>query len=221
MPRASPFAPSVRAKVAQCVATCIPVVPRFRDGARFHVRRVGAVLGFCETEGDDALALEAAEDELLLLRLGAEFLEHGDEREIAHDRVLVLKVVVEAEALCREMLADHRHPEVGAILAAVLFRCGETPVAGGVGAALGFGEEGFPFRAGKAVVLEIGARPFAAVVEVADVIVRALERPDLCFDEGVKFGEIGDELGGQIEIHGSSPRLPDRHAPGRASTARD
>ena len=155
-----------------------------------------------EAEGGDAFAGKAAEDELLLLRLGAETFEHGDEREIAHDAVFVLQIVVQAQPLGGELVADHRHPQVRTILAAIFLWCRKTPVAGLVGADAGFAQQQFPFAPWQPTVLEIGARPFAAVIEETDIVVLLLQRLDLGFDEGVKLGQIGNQIGGQREIHG-------------------
>jgi hypothetical protein len=52
---------------------------------------------------------------------------------VAHDRVLVLQVAVQAEALAGQVLADHRHAQVGAVPAAVLLRERVPEVAGRVG----------------------------------------------------------------------------------------
>ena len=115
--------------------------------------------------------------------------------------MFVLKVVVEAEALGGEVLADDRHGEVGAALAAHAFGPGVAVVAGLVGDLAGFGEEFFPFVQGKPALVPIGAGPFAAVVEEADVVVAVLDRLDLGLDEGVELVEIGLQAGGKIEIH--------------------
>ena len=164
-------------------------------------------MGFGEAKGGDALALEPAQDELLLLFLGAEFLEHRDEGEVADNRMLILQIVVQAQALCCEMLADHRHPQVGAILAAIFLRRGKAPVPGGIGAALRLAQQLFPVVARQAAIVEIGARPFAAMVEKADIVVRLFERLDLLRDERVELGEIGGQLRRKREIHGCILRL--------------
>src|SRR5258708_33052506 len=57
----------------------------------------------------------------------------------------------------------------------------------------------------QAAILEIGTRPFAAVVEKADVVVGRFQRLDLARDESIEFVEIGDEVGGQCKIHGGLP----------------
>ena len=127
-------------------------------------------------------------------------------RQIADDRMLVLQVVVQAEALRGEMLADHGHPEVGTVLAAIALRDREAQMAGGVGEILGLAQQRFPFMPRQAAILEIGARPFAAMVEEADVVVGLFQRLDLARDEAVEFVEIGCEVGRQVEIQGGLSR---------------
>ncbi|MGY2934422.1 hypothetical protein ACVWZ6_004024 [Bradyrhizobium sp. GM6.1] len=172
--------------------------------ARFHMGGVRAVIWLGQAEGDAVLALDRAVDHRLLV-VASVAIEHGGDGEVADDGMLVLEVVVQAEALGGKVLADDRHPEVGAILAAILLRHRKTQMAGGVCEILGLAQQRLPFVARQAAILEIGARPFAAVIEEADVIVGRLQRLDLLFDEKVELCEIGDEIGRQREIHGSLP----------------
>ena len=79
-------------------------------------------------------------------------------------------------------------------------------MAGGVGEILGLAQQRFPFVPRQAAIVEIGARPFAAVIEEADVVVGLLQRLDLARDELVEFVEIGDQVGWQIEIQGGLSR---------------
>ena len=79
-------------------------------------------------------------------------------------------------------------------------------MAGGVGKILGLAQQRFPFMPWQAAVLEIGARPFAAMVEEADVVIGLLHRLDLAGDEVVEFVEIGREVGRQVEIQGGLSR---------------
>ena len=72
-----------------------------------------------------------------------------------------------------------------------------------IGAAFGFTQEGFPFRAGQAVILKIGAGIFAAMVEKADIVVCLLEWMDFSFNERILFFEIGLQISWDIEIHES------------------
>jgi hypothetical protein len=55
-------------------------------------------------------------------------------------------------------------------------------------------------------IVEIGARPFAAMIEKADIVVGLLDRLDLFGDETIKLGEIDDQIGGQVEIQGGLSR---------------
>ncbi len=104
------------------------------------------------------------------------------------------------------MLADHGHPEVGTVLAAVALRNRKAQVAGGVREVLRLAQQRFPFVTREAAILEIGARPFAAVIEEADVVIGLLQRLDLACDEPVKLVEIGCEVGRQVEIQGGLSR---------------
>ena len=168
---------------------------------RLHVGGVGAVVRFGEAEGDAPGALEPAEDEFGFLFLGPPLVEHGDEGEVADDGVLVLQIIVQAEALPRKMLADHRHPEVRAVLAAIALGGGEAPMARLVGAAGGFLQKLLPLVPGQPAALEVRARIFAAVIEEADVVVLRFERLDLGGDEGVEFIQVGLKVGGDGEVH--------------------
>ena len=141
--------------------------------AGFHVRRVRAVLGLGQAKGDAVFAV--IEPSIIAFWSSrAVAVEHGDDRQIADDRMLVLQIVVQAEALGGKMLADHGHPEIGAVLAAIALRDREAQMAGGVGEILGLAQQRFPFMPRQAAVLEIGARPFAAMIEEADVVVGLL-----------------------------------------------
>ena len=154
-------------------------VTRLAHGARFHMGRIRAVLRLGQAEGHALGAGELAFDKILLLIVPAIIVHHDDDRKIADDRMLVLQIVVQAEPLCREMLANDRHREVRAVLAAILFRQRETQMAGFVGAILGFAQKLLPFRPRQTAFLEIGTRPFATMIEEADVVVGLLERRDV------------------------------------------
>ena len=143
---------------------------------------------------------DCALDHRLLLRPAVK-IEHGHQREIADDGMLVLQVVMQAEPHCREVFADHRHPQVGTVAAAVLSRQGKAVVTGRIGQALRALQQRLPFRARQPAAVEVGARPLAPMIEEADVVVGALERADLCFDEGVELVEISGQAARQIEVH--------------------
>jgi hypothetical protein len=100
------------------------------------------------------------------------------------------------------MFPDHGHPEVRTVLAAVTLRDREPQMAGRVSEVLGLAQQRFPFMPRQAAVFEIGARPFAAMVEEADVVVGLLQRFDLARDEAIEFIEICCEVGRQVEIQG-------------------
>ena len=72
-----------------------------------------------------------------------------------------------------------------------------------VGAALHLGDQRAPFRPRTAVVLPVGARIFAPVVEELHVL--AFERLDFGLDERVELRELVGDFPGQLEVHGASP----------------
>ena len=115
--------------------------------------------------------------------------------------MLVLQIVVQAETLVGEVFTDHRHAEVGAILAAVLLRERVAVVAGCVGAAAGLAQQLLPLFVGQAAAIPVGAGVLAAMVEEADVVVLLFEGADLAFDEIVEHGEVFRELWRQFEVH--------------------
>ena len=213
MPMPSPALPLVRAKIRSYCALWMPVFHVFsplmthsspsRSAVRLHVRRVGAVLGLGDAEREAASTFGEVVDPLRLLLLGAV----GDHQQqadvVADDRVLVLQVVVQAEALAGEVLADDGHAEVRAVLAAVLLRERVAVVAGGVGAAPRLARAAAPTRAfGQAAAVPVGARVLAPVVEEADVVVLLLERLDLALDELVELVEVVGQVLGDVEVHG-------------------
>ena len=77
----------------------------------------------------------------------------------------------------------------------------EAQMAGRVGEVLRPPQQRLPFVARQAAMFEIGARPFAPMVEEADVVVGLFERLDLRVDERIELGEIVEEAAGQIEVH--------------------
>src|SRR5260370_34577518 len=70
-----------------------------------------------------------------------------------------------------------------------------------VGTAAHLGQKRLPFVPRLAVIVPVGAGVLEAMVEEADIVVLALERPDLTLDEGVEFAEIRRDLRGNVEIH--------------------
>src|SRR6202000_940837 len=86
-----------------------------------------------------------------------------------------------------------------------LLRQREAQEAGLVGAAAHLAQQVFPFLARQAAMLEVGARPFAAGVEEALVVVLRLGRDNLLRDEGVDVGEQFLDGLGNREVHGDPP----------------
>src|ERR1700674_3383372 len=66
----------------------------------------------------------------------------------------------------------------------------------------------------QAAAFEVGARPFAAMVEEAEVVVFAFERLDFALDEPVQFGKVRGNFRGNFEIHGGAPGANVPEAPG-------
>src|SRR3546814_17633652 len=86
--------------------------------ARFHMRRVRSMIGLGQAECGKPLALEPAENERPLLVLARrEMFKHLDERKVADDAVIVLKIFLQDPAMPREMLEEPRHLKVRPVLA--------------------------------------------------------------------------------------------------------
>jgi len=60
-------------------------------------------------------------------------------------------------------------------------------MAGSIRTVLGLAQQRLPFMPRQAAIVEISARPFAAMVEEADVVVGLLQRLDLACDETVEL----------------------------------
>ena len=86
-------------------------------GVGLHPGGIRAVQRLGESEADAGLALQHLRDPLGLLLVGPVELHHQHRREVADDRALVLEIVVKAEALGRQVLADDGHAEVRSIAA--------------------------------------------------------------------------------------------------------
>ena len=160
---------------------------------------------FGEAEGQTRGAVQHSGQDGLLLLVGAEIAHHQHLREIADDRAFVLQVVVQAEALGRQMLADDRHGEIADVLAAKLLGQREPQETRLVGAAAHLAQQVFPLLARQPAMLEIGARPFAAMIEEAVVVVLFLQRHDLAFDEIVDACEQVRDFFWDRKVHVLSP----------------
>ena len=159
------------------------------------------MVGLGQAEAGADLTLLQPLGVAVVLGVGRELLEQDDEGVVADDRVLGLQVVVQAQPLGGEVLADDGHGEVGAALAAPFHRPGVAQVPSLVGAAAGLAQQGLPLVARQAAGLEVGAGVFAPVVEEADVVVLLLQRLDLGVDEPVELVEVVLDVLRNVEIH--------------------
>jgi len=178
------------------------------------------VLGLGDAEREVTPAGGEVVDPLLALR-GAAVVQHQQQRDVVtHDRVLVLEIAVQAEALAGQVLADDRHAEVGPVPAAVFLRERIPVVAGRVGPPPGLGEQRLPVAAGQPAAVPVGSGVLPAVVEEPDVVVLLLERLDLALDELVEFFQVLPQVLGQIEVHVLvSFGAPDRGSSGSGQVA--
>ena len=159
------------------------------------------MLGLGEPEGDADRTVERTGNEGRLLRLRAKVAEHEHGREIADNGGLVLQVVVKSETFRGEMVADHRHAEICAVLAAIFFRQRISQMAGLVGALSHFDEKHLPVMPGQALIVPVGARMFAAMIEEALIVVGGLQGLDFSIDKIIEHGEIIGNLAGDGEVH--------------------
>ncbi len=115
----------------------------------------------------------AAFDHFLLV-VATIAIQHRHQRQVADNGMFVLQIVVQAETLGGEMFADDGHPEIAAILAAIALRDRKAQMAGTCRRGSSPGATALPFVARQPAIVQIGARPFAAMIEEADVVIAAL-----------------------------------------------
>ena len=84
----------------------------FTHGARFHVGGIRPMLRLGQAKGNDPLSHQHAIHKFGGLRRRAEITEHQDEGIVTHNRMFVLQIIVQAQALRSKMLANHCHPQV-------------------------------------------------------------------------------------------------------------
>jgi hypothetical protein len=165
-------------------------------GRRIHMRRIGAVIWFGNSKTKNLLARGQRFDPGRLLRRGSVF-EHQQEADVvAHNRVLVLQIAMQAKPLQGQMFANDRHAEIIAVTPAITFRKRITIMPRGVRAALRFGQQCFPVFTRKTAAIPIGTRVFTAMIEEADVVVLRFQWFDFARDEIVQFLKIAGELSG-------------------------
>ena len=119
---------------------------------------------------------------------------------------------MKAQSLRREMIADHGHGEVGAVLAAIFLRQGKTQMPRLVGTLAHLAKQFLPVMARQALIIPVGAGMFAAMIEETLIVVLRLKRLDFLLDEIVQNGEIVGDLLGNPEIHEMPPSLPPVHS---------
>ena len=115
--------------------------------------------------------------------------------------MLVLQVIVQAKTLAGEVFTDDRHRQVRSVLAAVFLRQAKPQMARLVSEAPRLAQQFFPFLAWQAAIVEIGARPFAAVIEEADIVILLLKRLDLVLDKLVEHDQVIGNVLWNVEVH--------------------
>ena len=213
MPRAWPGSPDVRAKTRSWVARCTPVLnrlaPLMTQPSPSATARVSSQVasepwfGLGQPERHRPLAGDQRLGPLLLLRVGAEPVHHDDLREVADDRRLVLQVVVQPEALVRQVFPDDRHVDVGAVAAAELRRQAVAQPARLVGALAHLAEQVLPLPRCGMPPLSQSVRAFSRRWSKYWMCL-AFQRFDLGLDERVHLGEHSRKMLGEGEIHGDS-----------------
>ena len=168
------------------------------------------MVGLGEPEGDPLIPRDHRLEIAALLLLVPESVHHVDQRKVPHDRRFVLQVVVEAQTLVGEMLADDRHGQVGPVLATELLGKRVAQVAGRVGSAAHLGQQRLPLLSRSAPPVPVRAGVFAAVVE--ELRMFALERLDLRLDERIELAEFLAYVVRNRKVHADrspGPILPD------------
>ena len=87
-------------------------------GRGFHKGGVRAVIGFGQAKGWPKLSGHHERDQGVALLGRAKIAQHQHKRVIADNRMLVLQIIMQAKALGGQMLADHGHPKIRAVLPA-------------------------------------------------------------------------------------------------------
>ena len=125
------------------------------------------------------------------LLLGTVF-EHQQQADIIADhRVLILQIIVQAQALCGQVLTDNRHAQVATPATTVLGREGIVEDARLNRQLLGLVQQRFPLLVRQALALPIRPRVLAAMVEETDIVVHLLQRLDFILDKLVHLLEKG------------------------------
>ena len=180
-----------------------PVVS-IANSRRFHIGGVRAVFGFGNTESEALAGVAQTLQPLGFLLLGAVFKHQQQADAVAHDGVLVLQIVVQAQAFCRKVLADNGHAQVATVAATELGGEWVVEYAGLDGQVLGLAQQVFPFLVGQALPVPVGAGVLTPVIEETDVVVFLFQRFDLVLDEHIQLIEKRRKVFGNVEIHETS-----------------
>jgi hypothetical protein len=87
-----------------------------------QIRRITAVIWFCQAECKTLCSIEETRHPVLLLFFSAEVAHHQNGWEVADNAAFILQVVVQPKTFCGEVFANDGHGEVACTLATKLFR---------------------------------------------------------------------------------------------------
>ena len=118
----------------------IDPVTGFAHAARFHPSRIRAMVGFGQAETNAMGAGQHAIDKFIGLLGRAEIAKHQHLRKIADNRTFILQIIMQPQAFMRQMLANARHRQIGAVGTAIFFRQTETQMPRLVGTAAHFAQ---------------------------------------------------------------------------------
>src|SRR5215469_5584916 len=99
------------------------------------------------------------------------------------------------------MLADHGHPQIRPVLAAVVLGQSKSVVTRTIGTPSSLAQQSLPLSSRQTTVGEICPGPFPPVIKKPRVIIFLFKRLDLPFDEAIQRGQVVSESGRQFEGH--------------------
>src|SRR5215472_897844 len=123
------------------------------------------MIGLGQPERHGSRSVQCPGDELPLLLRRAEVPKDQNHRMIPNDGMLVLQVVVQPQSLARQVLADHGHPQIRPVLAAVLLGQSKSIVTRTIGTPSSLAQQSLPLRSRQATVGEIRTSPFPPVIK--------------------------------------------------------
>ena len=123
----------------------------------FHVSCVRTVIGLGDSKRKKSVTGGQWFRPLGFLLVATVF-EHQQQADvIGHDRVFILQVAMQTQALAGEVLANNGHAQVGAVATPEFLRKRVAKVTGRIGAATGLPEQCFPRLGRPTVVVPVGA----------------------------------------------------------------